>query len=291
MALEDVLKPSLPWWMRLGAKLVLSRLPAGYSTWQRLNLFRHGAMQKSDYAVGVFRKHFALSGLRAGEPFVAMEIGPGDSLSSAVIAAAYGATHTYLVDAGEFASSDIAVYREVANRLRDDGFTPPDLDAARDVADVLRICRATYLTRGLASLREVSAASVDFIWSQAVLEHVRRAEFSEFIRETRRVLKVTGLSSHVIDLQDHLGGALNNLRIGSAHWEAEWMAKSGFYTNRLSEPEIVAAFEAAPFAVQRIAEFRWDQLPTARTSFAPEFRDAHVAARHIKTFEVLARPQ
>ena len=41
----------IPWWGRICAKLVLSRLPAGYATWRGLNLFRHGAMHRVDYAL------------------------------------------------------------------------------------------------------------------------------------------------------------------------------------------------------------------------------------------------
>ncbi|MEJ0084651.1 MAG: class I SAM-dependent methyltransferase [Pseudomonadota bacterium] len=268
----------------------MSRLPAGYSTWQKLNLFRHGAMQKAGYALDVFKQHFARSGLIAGQPFVALEIGPGDSLSSAVVAAAHGATHTYLVDAGAFATSDMAVYREISAKLCAAGLNAPDLSAVQNVPDLLRTCRASYLTRGLVSMRELPSAEVDFIWSQAVLEHVRRAEFVEFIRETRRVLKPSGLASHVIDLQDHLGGALNNLRIGSRLWETQWMANSGFYTNRLSEPEIISAFESAQFAVERVSELRWQDLPTLVKAFAPEFREAHLAARYVKVFDILAKP-
>lgn len=37
-----------PWWLRIGAKLVLSRLPTGYGLWRKLNLFAHGAMDQTE---------------------------------------------------------------------------------------------------------------------------------------------------------------------------------------------------------------------------------------------------
>jgi hypothetical protein len=281
----------IPWWARIGAKVILSRLPTGYGVWRRLNLFTHGAMHRADYALNVFQQHFAHAGIPVGNAFVALELGPGDSLSSAIIAAAHGATHTYLVDAGPFATPDLAIYRDVARILRQQDLSPPALDGVHDIDALLRICRASYGTRGLQSLRNISSASVDFIWSHAVLEHVRRAEFVEFVRETRRIVHPNGICSHQIDLQDHLGGALNNLRIPSRWWETEWMASSGFYTNRLRISEIIKMFESAGFAVADLATICWDAMPTPRVALAREFQRMEIAELLVKTFKIVLRPE
>jgi len=277
----------IPWWGLIGAKLILSRLPAGYSIWRRLNLFAHGAMHRSDYALRVFRRHFANYPRPAGSGFVALELGPGDSLASAVIAAAHGATLTHLVDAGEFATADMAVYRELARYLREQGMAPPDVDGAADVRELLRICRGSYGTDGLASLRKIPSGSVDFIWSNAVLEHVRRHEFLDFMRETRRILRPGGVCSHQVDLKDHLGGALNNLRISSRWWEAGWMARSGFYTNRLRQCEIVNAMQSAGFAVSVKGITRWERPPIPRRALAREFQGFDAAELSVSGFEVI----
>ena len=282
-----MLRDIVPWWARIGAKLVLSRVPADYQRWRKLNVFVHGAMHKPEYALGVFKQHFAHMGSH-GRPFTALEIGPGDSVSSAVIAAAHGATRVYLIDAGMFATKELEVYRELAAYLRAaQDLQPPVLDSARDLDDVLKLCNATYGVQGLRSLREVPTESVDFIWSHAVLEHIRRNEFADFAHEMRRVLRPGGVCSHQVDLKDHLGGALNNLRISSRWWEAEWMARSGFYTNRLRMSQMVQAFESARFAVSVVAMRRWEQLPTPQKSFAREFSHLEAAELRISGFEVL----
>ena len=279
----------IPWWARIAAKLVLSRAPASYSLWQKLSIFRHGAMDRAGYACDVFEQHFANSGL-AGQPFVCLELGPGDSLASALVASAHGASHTWLIDVGPFASGDLATYREVAAELSRRGLSPPPLDDVRDLTSLLARCRATYGTQGIESLRRIPTASVDFIWSHAVLEHVRRAEFTEYLKETRRVLRPGGRASHEIDLRDHLGGALNNLRISSRVWEAEWMARSGFYTNRLSKPQILDAFAQAGFRVEILRTLSWDSLPTPVGKFADEFRGDDPAVRMTRIFDIVALP-
>ena len=284
------MKELIPWWARIGAKLVLSRLPVGYGLWRKLNLFAHGAMHHADYALCVFQEHFERSQIPAGQGFAALELGPGDALSSAVIAAAHGATHTYLVDAGQFATSDLSVYRNTAHHLQARGLTPPDLEKAHNVNAVLRICRASYGTRGLESMQEIPSASVDFIWSQAVLEHVRRHELLALMRETRRVIRDDGVCSHTVDLQDDLGGALNNLRIPSRWWEAEWMARSGFYTNRLRMSELVRIFESAGFIVNVVAIMRWEAMPMRRSALAQEFQGFDEEDLLVKGIRVILRP-
>lgn len=281
----------LPWHARIVAKLVLARLPTGYSFWHRFGLFSHGAMDHPSYAHEVFRSHFDRSefGRKSGG-FVGLELGPGDSALSAVIAAAYGATAYHLIDAGRFATDSIGPYLAVADLLRSRGLRAPDLTAAVDLDGVLALCSARYGTKGLASLRELPDASVDFVWSQAVLEHVRRADFLATMKELRRVLRPDGICSHTIDLKDHLGGGLNNMRLGSRLWEQEWMARSGFYTNRLRLSELQALFAQADFAVTLTAVRRWPAAPLQRQALAAEFRDLPEEDLLVKEADVLLRP-
>jgi hypothetical protein len=242
------------------------------------------------YALAVFRKHFAAARIRAGATFTAMELGPGDSLASAVIAAAHGATQTHLVDSGAFARTDPAVYRHLCRYLRGQGLRPPDLDSVHDMGSLLQACGGTYGTHGLASLRDLPSGSVDFAWSQATLEHVRRREFVDVVRETRRIIRGDGVCSHHIDLKDHLGGALNNLRVPSRWWESEWMARSGFYTNRMRMMEILRVFESAGFRIESLAVTRWEELPTPLEDLAPEFRGCDRAELLVKNFTVALTP-
>jgi hypothetical protein len=284
------MRERIPWWGRIGAKLVLARLPVGYRLWRRLGVFKHGAMIDPAYALAVFRKHFAVARVPAGAAFTAMELGPGDSLASALIAASHGATQCHLVDSGAYAATDPEVYRELCRYLQSQGLRPPNLESVHDTRTLLQACRGTYGTHGLASLRELRSSSVDFAWSQATLEHVRRHEFADIVRETRRIIRDDGVCSHEIDLKDHLGGALNNLRIPSRWWESEWMARSGFYTNRLRMVEIIRVFESAGFKVTSLTANRWDKLPTPVEAFAPEFRDCDRADLLVESFTVALTP-
>lgn len=277
----------VPWWLKIALKVVLARVPVPYQAISRLGIFRHGRMDVSTYAQRVFSKHFAQAqaargGLPAG--FTGLELGPGDSLYSGIYARAAGAGTCFLVDAGAYAHTDAAAYRRLAGQVLDEEI---DGDSVAEIAATLG---TVYLTHGLESLRDLESDSVDFAWSQAVLEHVRRGEFAATLTELRRVLRTDGVASHRIDMKDHLGGGLNNLRLASAWWEREWMATSGFYTNRLRYSEIIAAAEEAGFHVEVIDTDRWERAPLARAALATEFADLSDEDLQISAVDLLLRP-
>ena len=103
---------SIPWWGKIAAKLVLARIPVDYTIWKGLHLFECGLMEDPSYAYGVFKKHYdAAQSRRTFRGFVGLELGPGDSLFTAMIANAYGATGYYLVDVEDYAKRDMQCYR------------------------------------------------------------------------------------------------------------------------------------------------------------------------------------
>lgn len=277
-----------PWFVKIAAKLVLKRLPAPYRLWKRLGLFEHGPGDDPAYGEAVFARHFALARPAAG--FTCLEMGPGDALTTAVLARAHGAAATWLVDVGDFAGRAMAPYRLLAGRLTAAGLPSPPDDALADRTTLLAWSNARYLTGGLASLREVPDASVDFLFSQAVLEHVRLAEFAATLAETRRVMRPGGVCSHRIDLRDHLGGALNNLRFPRGVWESRLFAESGFYTNRLRRGDLLALFADAGFAAEVVGEERWPRLPTPRRALARPFRDMPDAELLVSALDIVLRP-
>ncbi len=279
----------LPWWVKIGAKIVLSRLPFGYGIWQKLGLFRHGSMDKGGYARGVFNQHIARAGLDgslAGKTI--LELGPGDGVATALLAACHGA-RCILLDAGTFASKDLTVYQKLANDLSTAGFSPPDLSCAATLQDVLAACGAVYLTEGLTSFSHIETGSVDLIFSQAVLEHVRKHEFAETMRECRRVLSPNGVASHQVDLKDHLGGGLNNLRFNEKIWESDFFVQSGFYTNRIRYSEMLKLFKDAGFSVNVLDAARWDKLPIGRSALNVNFAKLPDDELKVKVFDVLLR--
>lgn len=266
------LKRHLPWWAKIGAKLVLSRVLVAYSVWQRLGLFRHGHMDSALYALQVFESHMARSGLQGqlqGKRL--LEMGPGDSIATAIIAYAYGA-RAVLIDVGSFAIGDPRTYGALCKVLRIRGLTPPDLPQSNDVRELLVACGGEYCTEGLASWRTLASDSIDFVFSQAVLEHIRRSEFLDTMRECYRVMRPGAIASHRVDLRDHLGGALNNLRFRESIWESPFFARSGFYTNRIQYRPMLNILVEIGWEITEVSSQSWPDLPTPLEKMAMPFR-------------------
>jgi len=280
------------WAAKIAVKVLLSQFPAGYGFWQKLGLFRHGAMDSVEYCCRVAESHIKrYRDVATNASFVALELGPGDSVGSALVANCFGASKTYLVDSGHFATTDMRVYGAVIDHLSARGAaTSLDIVKAGDFAGMLRSCGGVYLTSGLESLRTIPSESVDLIWSHAVLEHVARDEFVATLSELRRVLKPTGVASHRIDLKDHLGGALNNLRFSERVWESRLFRSSGFYTNRIRYSEMLRLFRDANFATDVVNVNRWSVLPIRRERLAAAYRSLSDDDLRVSGFDVLLRP-
>jgi len=279
----------IPWWAKLSTKLVLARLPLNYAAWRQFPIFKHGYMGNPEYALSVFQKHFAAANLFPG--FVSLELGPGDSLFSALISYGLGGRSTYLVDTGAYAIQDVAAYHQMARLLEVKGFTLPDFKALSDLESVLATVSAHYCTNGLHSLRQIPTKSVDFIWSNAVLEHIRYQDFEAVCQELRRIIKPGGICSHEIDLRDHLGGGLNSLRFPTTWWELDWVANSGFYTNRIRHNEMLKIFARTNFKIaDHIVQKTWEKLPISRAKMAPEFRDCTDEDLKVSVFSVVLEP-
>jgi hypothetical protein len=273
--MKATLHTVVPWWAKIAAKIALARLPLPMRAWHRLGLFVPGFMRDPDYAISVFETHWR----RAGSPapgFTYLELGPGESWATALVAWTYGARAGTLVDAGDFAVRDIASYRPLLKRLAQ----KPRVRDVRELRELssldalLATVGAEVRTDGLAGLKALPSNSVDLVFSQAVLEHVPLADFAATAVELHRIQKPNGVGSHRIDFKDHLQGSLNNLRFSEAVWEKPCFARrSGFYTNRLRFSAMRDAFTRAGFSVTVPEQNRWETLPIARDKIAMPFRD------------------
>ena len=246
-------------------------------------------MDQSAYVISVFNAHCEWVGLKSHlKNRVILELGPGDSIATAIVAACYGAK-TILIDSGEYISKDIDFYISLAEDLRKLGHEPPDLSAIKNIGDILDLCEASYDSEGLVSLKEIPQDSVDLIFSQAVLEHIREHEFLETMLECKRVLKITGRASHRIDLKDHLGGGLNNLRFSKRVWESDFFVNSGFYTNRIRFSKMINLMREAGFEILSSHVNRWDTIPIERSKLVADFVQESDDNLLIKEFNVVLK--
>ncbi len=264
----------IPWWAKIGAKVVLSRLPVPHALWSKLNVFRHSySSGESEQLVRSAEARIAWFRARTGRvPHTVLELGPGEITTCAPVYKALGVERTIFVDVGDFGLRDVGAYAEVAAVAARRGLSPPDLTDAADRAQVFARCGVSYYVNGLADLRRLPDACVDLVISVAVIEHIRRHELQPTFAELARIMKGDGLAWHAIDFQDHLGGKLANLRFAPSLWESGWMSRSGFYTNRASASQVIALLRQSGLDVAIEERSLWPSPPIARAQMACDLR-------------------
>ena len=262
----------MKWFLKILIKIIISRFPLPYRFWKLIGFFKHGSMDSCEYAIKIFNLHFNRAfPYQIPSSLKILELGPGDSAASAIIGYAYGVSCTYLVDIDNFATQDIAYYKKLALLLKSKGLNPPNLSAVSSFNELLRISNAIYLPNGLSSLKTIEEKSIDFIWSHSVLEHIRKQQFCEIVKELKRITKCNGINSHSIDFQDHLDHSLNNLRFEERIWESKLFVRSGFYTNRIPAVKMHSIFRKIGFSVERESFGKWPELPIQRSKMHQDF--------------------
>lgn len=293
-------KEKIPWWLKIIAKIILARLPISYNFWKRVGLFEHGDMNQSERALNNFLEHAHTANVLTIEnnipclknknsSYTVLELGAGDSLFTAIISKSLGASKTWLVDAGSFATTSIPLYFDLINYLKVRGFKTPIISLTQPFEELLEKCQAEYLINGVHSLSQIPSKSVDYSFSNAVLEHIPREDFTLLLSEIFRVMKPDGVSVHRVDLRDHLGGQLNNLRFTNTTWEGKLFRKSGFYTNRIRFGEMINFFDKAGFHCQLTNVIRWNNLPTKRSKLDKMFQNLPDDDLLVSCFDIVLR--
>ena len=102
-------------------------------------------------------------------------------------------------------------------------------------------------------------------------------------------MKPDGIGVHRVDLKDHLGGSLNNLRFSDATWESWLFQNSGFYTNRIRFSEMVELCRRAGFLCETTRVSRWEHLPIERSALAEPFRHLSESELLVNGFDIVIR--
>jgi hypothetical protein len=215
-------------------------------------------------------------------------LGPSDSLFSAVIALALKASRSWLVDAGAFASTDME-YTSLFSFLRQKGFILPTQKEPNTITDILAACNCHYLTDGILSLAQIPSGSVDYCFSNAVLEHIPKQDFNQMAHELFRIIKPDGVCVHRVDLKDHLGGGFNNIRFSEKVWESTLFSRSGFYTNRIRFNEMLNVFVKAGFDYTLPRVLRWEQLPISNNKLDGAFRQLNDDDLLVSGFDIVLK--
>ena len=229
--------------------------------------------QDVDYAFQIL-KSFQEQLEKCGLPVAGcniVELGPGSSIGAQLILASMGARVTladrYLPKWDP--SYHPELYAAIAARRKG----PKDQLIAVVEGESHAASNLRLLEEPAEALASVASGSVDFVYSNAVLEHI--VDISKVAAENVRILKPLGWAVHQIDLRDHrdFSRPLEHLIMNERSFTVG--AEDSYYEfgNRVRAMEFCAHFENAGLRIVECetnetatSEYLLDSLPRLRSS-------------------------
>lgn len=206
---------------------------------------------------------------------IVCEMGPGEFVSHAFIEYQLGADREILLEIADFA--DIKSLADRKKMQLKASYSPlkslSKLDAGESWIECLDKINATYSINGLDGYKEIPDVSVDFVFSFAVLEHIRKKIFVETFKEVFRFMRFGGVAYHTVDFTDHFGGGKNQLRFSDLAWEDDAHYNMYNYTNRIPCTEMCEILTNIGFEIMKIERVFYKKLPISRSGLSLEFND------------------
>lgn len=203
----------------------------------------------------------------------AFEFGAGWDLYNNLVYYCMGLNHQSLVDIRELAHADAINF--VIDHLQKD---PPSgatrlpgqhIRQSHLKQDLKELYGISYVAPADARATGLADASIDFISTTSVFEHVPSDALRDIVKECHRILKPSGIMSHIIDYSDHYAhsdGGISNfnyLRFSNEEWRQ--YNPSIHYQNRLRRPDYEALFEAAGFSIESLSS--WSESDDVEIDF------------------------
>tara|TARA_B100000212_G_scaffold337141_1_gene311529 strand:+ start:3318 stop:4154 length:837 start_codon:yes stop_codon:yes gene_type:complete len=238
-------KTKLVWWSRFILKVSLLSLRIPNKIFNKFGIFRHGAMDQDSYVNKIWKIHF----LDVEKDFLIsrdglfLEIGPGDSLKSAVKAFESGFNKIALIDKGMHA---------IDQKYIKDYFSKKNFNSDNEFLKTTTANSFNYLIDGIKSLSYLEKNSVSYVFSNSVLQHFDKNDLNYFIKNLHKVSSDHCIQSHVIDLKDMINRSHNHHECPDFIWESKFFKELLIYTNRLNTEEWIDLFTKNGFKILNI---------------------------------------
>ncbi len=201
------------------------------------------------------------------------ELGPGQHLTHAFLEYQMGADEEWLLEIDDFAKVESEAVLDSVKL--DDRFKIerqlPELSQGESWKTYLKKINAIYSINGFDGYKTVPDNSIDFCFSYAVLEHIRKNIFISTMSEVYRFMSVGGKCYHTVDYKDHLGGKKNHLRYSDYVWEDSIHYNMDNYTNRIQCSEMCELLKSIGFSIVDVKRVLFEKEPINRKKLAKEF--------------------
>lgn len=264
--IKRLIKQAIPWKLRYFIKLQEAkgyiRLPGSIKQFRSVEEYNDA-----------FYRALRLLKIENFQGKAVCELGPGQHLLHPFLEYQMGAREEVLLEIDDFANVDSHVIPE-GLELKN-GYKAirslPAQGAGESWRSYLMKINAQYKTNGLQGYKELADNSIDYVFSFAVFEHIRKKEFIDTLNEIYRFLRDGGVAYQMVDYRDHLGGKKNHLRFPEFVWEDKDHYNMDNYTNRISCSEMCRMMGEAGFRIVKVKKRHFRKPPINRCALDKSF--------------------
>jgi hypothetical protein len=251
------------WKLKLIVQFILSRMPLGEKLnykFQQLNN-SHNAEETKKKIFGLLEVIKNTEKYQSVQNASVVEIGTGWQPIYSLLIYLLGARIIYSYDHVRHVRFDLTTMiiqciEKSMDEISEITFVPKSILVKR--LKVIKDCSSLeelfsksniiYIAPGDASKTDLENDTIDIIFSYAVLEHISKEIIFDLILESKRILKESGFTIHIIGLHDHYADfdkkitKVNFLKF-SEFWWAFFNHNKISYHNRLREKQFMKIFE------------------------------------------------
>lgn len=208
--------------------------------------------------------HKIFSAYKSSEDSVVYEIGCGWHLAMALAFSTFGYASIKALDVTNHVRAELI--NTILQYFKEDGKFGKDhlviFDSDNIKQKIYDAYRIDLLIPGDSAHTGLEDQSVDFIYSQAVFEHISPELLPAIMKECHRVLKDDGVISFCIDYKDHYSSfdksitPYNFMRYSEKAWKK--YNPPMHYVNRLRHIDFIRIFQQAGFDIVEETVFRPD---------------------------------
>ena len=128
------------WLIKVFLKIIINKIPLLRKLFELFGVFKLGKMDSYFYANKIYKLHLnQYRQISTCKNKVMLEMGPGDSISTAIFGYASGFKKIFLIDVGNFATTNLEFYRNIISIIRNQGLRVPNIENAKSLEDILNL--------------------------------------------------------------------------------------------------------------------------------------------------------
>ena len=241
-------------------KILVYSLPLKYS-FRKIFFGRNGLMDDLNYCKSIFNQHVLKIKKNSSVKNI-LEIGPGDSCYSALLALRNDFKNITLID------KDSDQLLSTLKNLKEMGIKIKKINSYGNLNvfsfnEKKKSIKVYILKEDFKNIPSIKLPSNDIIFSNAVLQHLDKNQLINLLEFCEKVSSNKTIHSHQIRFTDHITGAnqyFDHYKVPKIIWESKLLKKFPFWTNRFNFNKFSKIFNSFGLKELKTKKFKLNDI-------------------------------